>query len=136
MVAPGCNPPAWLFAERRVERQVHRSQQAGLPDRGHRVGGHHHVRLDRDLDVGMPVRRPSSCPTLPTTTSLIRTGEFDSSVETFGDLDVVGDRVGSPSDRAGQRQGVQALEGATRRVSATHDPTTTTCFSPDRSGGS
>ena len=79
---------------------MHRSQQAGLPDRGHRIGGHHDVGLDRDLDVGMPVRRPVILPTLPTTTSLIMTGEFDSSVATFGDLDVVGDRIRIPCPTA------------------------------------
>ena len=34
---------------------MHRPQQAGLSDRGHGVGGHHHVGLDRDLHIGMPV---------------------------------------------------------------------------------
>ena len=57
----GLQSAAWLFTERRVERQVHRSQQAGLPNGGYRIGGHHDVGLDRDLDVGVPVRRPSSC---------------------------------------------------------------------------
>ena len=43
-------------------------------------------------------------PTLPTTTSSIMTGEFDSSVTDIGDLDVV-DRVARTArDRTGQRQ--------------------------------
>ena len=56
----GLQSAAWLLAERRVERQVHRAQQAGLPDRGHRIGGHHHVRLDRDLEraYAMKQQRP------------------------------------------------------------------------------
>ena len=53
--------PGRLLADRWVERQVHRSQQAGLPDGGHRVGRHHHVRFDRHLDVGVPVPARSSC---------------------------------------------------------------------------
>src|SRR4029077_2632445 len=44
----GLQSAAWLFTERWIERQVHGSQQAGLPDRGYRVGGHHNVGLDGD----------------------------------------------------------------------------------------
>ena len=88
----GCSRPLGGLPERRVQRQMHRSQQAGLPDAWRPRWRDDDVGLDRDLDVGVPVATVI-LPTLPTTTSSIMTGEFDSSVATFGDLDVIGDRV-------------------------------------------
>ena len=43
------------LAQRRVQRQVHRAQQARLPDGRHRVGRNRHAWLDRNLYVGMPI---------------------------------------------------------------------------------
>ena len=54
---------------------MHGAQQAGLPDGGDGVRRHHHVGLDRDV-YRTPLRvvdRTGTVPTLPTTTSLIRT---------------------------------------------------------------
>ena len=42
------------LAGRRIEFQMHRSQQAGLADTGHHVGGHDDITLYRDLNVGVP----------------------------------------------------------------------------------
>ena len=82
MVAPGRSRPVGGWPSRRIQRQVHGAQQAGLADGGDRVGGHD--------DVGLTETSTSACqllnfilPTLPTTTSSIMTGEFDSSVPTL-----------------------------------------------------
>ena len=61
---------------------MHRSQQAGLTDAGHHVGGDDEIVLDRDLDVGVPVFHRHRADAANTTSSII-TGEFDSIVMTF-----------------------------------------------------
>ena len=111
-VAPGCKPPAGRLTQRRIEGQVHRAQQAGLAHRRHRVGGDHPRRASPTSRRRRASRVTVILPTLPTTTSPTRTGEFDSSVADIGDLDVVGGRARAAADRAGQRQRVQATEGA------------------------
>ena len=50
---PGREASLWPLTERRIELHVHRTQQAGLPDGGHRVRRHHGIGFDRDLDVGV-----------------------------------------------------------------------------------
>ena len=82
---------------------MHRSQQAGLADawlprwrvRRHRACTETSTSACQFVTVILPM--------LPTTTSLIITGEFDSSVADIRDFDVVGLGVGSASDGAGQR---------------------------------
>ena len=51
-------------------------------------------------------------PTLPTTTSAIITGEFDSECTDIGDLDVIDAGARPPSYGPGQRQRVDSLERA------------------------
>ena len=51
-------------------------------------------------------------PTLPTTTSSIITGEFDSSVADIRDLDVIDRGTRAAAHGSGQRQRVQTVKGA------------------------
>ena len=55
MVEPGCQSSGGRVPDRRVERHVHRSKQAGLADGRNCVGGDGDVGPDPHLDIGHPV---------------------------------------------------------------------------------
>ena len=78
------------------------AQQAGLPNSGHGIGRNHHVGLDRDLDVGMPVvdrhLADAADDHIADQDRRIRLQRRD-----IRDFDVVGDGLRPPTHRTGQR---------------------------------
>ena len=82
---------------------MHRPQQAGLPDAGHRVGRDDHVVLYRDLHIGVPAfdrhRADTSDDDVIDHHRRIRLQRSD-----IRDLHVVDVRAWTAPDGTGQRQ--------------------------------
>ena len=71
------------LAHRRVDRQMHRAEQAGLTDARNRIGGNVHEPGFTENSTSARQFLTDNLRTLPTTTSFIITGEFGSSIATF-----------------------------------------------------
>ena len=104
-------PSARLLAQWRIELEVHRPQQAGLPYAGYRVGPYREVVLYRNLDVGVPTfhrhRANASDDDVIDQHRRIRLQRTD-----IRDLNVIDVRSRTAAHRAGQRQRVQSVKRA------------------------
>src|SRR4029079_12905082 len=104
---------SWRLADRRGERQGHGAEQAGLTTLGDSVRGHGAVEFDRDVDHRVPVLDADG--TNAADDDVVdQNGRIRLQRTDIRDLDVVDGRVGPTADRTWQRDGVQAVEGATR----------------------
>ena len=99
------------LAQRGVQRQVHRTQQAGLPHGCHRIGRDRDAGLDRDLDIGVPVANPHRIHTADDDVTQ-QDGRIRFQRADIGQLNVVFRRPRLVPDGAGKRQRVQTAEGA------------------------